>query len=60
LLTSSGFEQGITTIKKVAMKNVGDIKKIRLRNGGTDAYKCNHVRVELGPKFWDFDCSEFL
>lgn len=42
------------------MKNVGDIKKIRLRNGGTDAYKCNHVRVELGPKFWDFDCSEFL
>lgn len=37
--------------------NVGDINKIILRNGGSDSYTCSKVRIELGTKFWDFDCQ---
>jgi len=38
--------------------NIGDITKIRLENGGPDNFKCNTIRVELGVKFWDFDCDK--
>ncbi len=41
-------------------QNVGDINKIRFENGGADPYKCTSIRVELGVKFWDFDCSEWI
>jgi len=58
LLTSEGFEEGTTAILNVVAANVGDINKIFLRNGGTDTYQCAKVRVELGTKFWDFDCQE--
>jgi len=57
LLTSEGFEEGTTSILNVVAANVGDVSKIFLRNGGTDTYQCAKVRVELGTKFWDFDCQ---
>jgi len=57
LLTNEGFEEGTTSILNVVASNVGDISKIVLRNGGTDTYECAKVRVELGTKFWDFDCQ---
>jgi len=34
ILTQTGFEPGSTTIVKILAKNVGDVIKIRLRNGG--------------------------
>ena len=34
ILTQTGFEPGSTTILRVLGKNVGDVIKIRLRNGG--------------------------
>lgn len=34
ILTQTGFEAGSTTIVKILAKNVGDVIKIRLRNGG--------------------------
>ena len=56
LLTSSGFMQGSTTIVKFQANNIGDVNKIRIRNGGNQKYKCAKVRIEYGSKFWDFDC----
>jgi len=44
----------------VFAKNVGDINKIKFENGGPDSYKCKSIRVELGVKFYDFDCSEWI
>lgn len=35
LLTSSGFLQGSTTIVKFMASNIGDVNKIRIKNGGT-------------------------
>ena len=60
LLTSNGLGQGSTTIVKFQANNIGDVNKIRLRNGGTQKYKCNKVRIEYGSKFWDFDCMSWL
>lgn len=34
VLTQSGFEAGSTTITKILGRNVGDVIKIKLRNGG--------------------------
>ncbi len=34
LLTSNGFVQGSTTIVKIIANNIGDVNKIRLKNGG--------------------------
>lgn len=56
LLTNEGFDEGSTAILDVVAANVGDINKIILRNGGSDTYSCAKIRVELGTKFWDFDC----
>jgi hypothetical protein len=64
LLTNEGFDEGSTAILDVVAANVGDISKIIVRNGGkfnklfegSDSYSCAKVRVELGTKFWDFDC----
>jgi len=56
LLTNEGFDEGSTAILDVVASNVGDISKIIVRNGGSDSYSCAKVRVELGTKFWDFDC----
>jgi len=38
LITSTGFEEGLTYSTEVWADNVGDINKIILRNGGSDNY----------------------
>jgi len=42
------------------LDNVGDLYKLKLRNSGPDPYRCVGIRVEAGPKYWDFDCEEFI
>ncbi len=34
LLTSNGFQKGTTTVKQIVAPDVGDLKRIRLRNTG--------------------------
>lgn len=60
MLTQNGFSQGTTTIAKISANNVGDVTKLKIENTGGDPYKCSSIRVELGVKFWDFDCSEWI
>ena len=39
LLTSNGFQKGTSTVKQVVASNVGDLKRIRLRNTGKQKIK---------------------
>ena len=60
LLSENGFLQG--SVRKVLIngEKVGDLTRIRLRMQGNDDYKCNSIRVNIGAKFFDFDCNKVL
>ena len=57
MLSQDGFDRGSTFIKQIKADDVGKLTGIILKGSNTKPYQCMKIRVETGPKFWNFDCD---
>ena len=44
--------------KPIYANPVGDVENVRLITQSNFAYKCETIRVQVGYKFWIFDCLQ--
>lgn len=49
--------RGSTYIKNIKGEDVGKINGIILRGQNQQPYRCSKIRLENGPKSWNFDCE---
>lgn len=59
LLSNHGFTKGLKEVQ-IFLENVGNITAIKLRNEGSNDYRCDTIRVSQNETYWDFECNESI